>query len=69
MRKLARADRIAILRCLVDGVSVRGTCRITGKAKATERGEPSARDVSERRKDLILRKIQQEIDFGAPVSK
>jgi IS1 family transposase len=35
MRKLSREDRVQILRCLVDGVSIRGTCRITGKAKAT----------------------------------
>ena len=30
IRKLSRTDRVQILRCLVDGTSIRATCRITG---------------------------------------
>lgn len=35
MNQLTLARRAAIVRCLVDGVSIRGTSRITGAAKAT----------------------------------
>lgn len=64
MRKLPRADRVAILRCLVDGVSIRGTCRITGKAKATvlkllcDVGAVCARDADERMRELTCKRLQ-----------
>src|SRR5882724_1453103 len=35
MNKLTDAKRAAIVRCLVDGSSIRATARITGTAKAT----------------------------------
>jgi IS1 family transposase len=35
MNQLSIEKRAAIVRCLVDGVSIRGTCRITGAAKNT----------------------------------
>lgn len=35
MNRLTNADRTRILACLVEGTSVRATCRITGFAKAT----------------------------------
>lgn len=35
MNKLSRADRVAILRCLTDGCSIRATTRITAKSKNT----------------------------------
>lgn len=35
MNKLSTEKRSAVVRCFVDGVSVRGTCRITGVAKGT----------------------------------
>jgi len=35
MNQLGTEKRAAIVRCLVDGVSIRGTCRITGAAKNT----------------------------------
>ncbi len=35
MNQLSTEKRAAIVRCLVDGVSIRGTCRITGAAKNT----------------------------------
>jgi IS1 family transposase len=35
MNKLTESQRAAVVRCLVDGASIRATCRITGAAKAT----------------------------------
>jgi hypothetical protein len=35
MRQLTKEQRCAVVRCLVDGVSVRGTVRITGVSKNT----------------------------------
>ncbi len=35
MKQLTKEQRCAIVRCLVDGVSIRGTTRITGFAKGT----------------------------------
>ncbi|MDO8629608.1 MAG: IS1 family transposase [Phycisphaerales bacterium] len=35
MNQLKTEKRVAIVRCLADGVSIRGTCRITGAAKNT----------------------------------
>lgn len=35
MRQLTKEQRCAIVRCLVDGVSIRGTTRITGFSKGT----------------------------------
>lgn len=35
MNKLTTAKRAAIVRCLVEGNSIRATCRLTGAAKAT----------------------------------
>lgn len=35
MRKLAQSDRVQIVRCLVEGNSIRSTCRMTGAAKGT----------------------------------
>lgn len=35
MNQLSTEKRAAIVRCLVDGISIRGTCRITGAAKNT----------------------------------
>jgi IS1 family transposase len=35
MKQLTKEQRCAIVRCLVDGVSVRATCRITGFSKNT----------------------------------
>lgn len=35
MNKLSRAGRVQILKCLVDGCSIRATSRITGKSKNT----------------------------------
>ncbi len=35
MNRLSTADRVAIIRCLCEGNSIRSTCRITGKAKNT----------------------------------
>ena len=35
MNRLSNAERAAIVRCLVDGVSIRATSRITGKSKGT----------------------------------
>ena len=35
MNKLNVAARAAVIRCLVDGASIRATARITGTSKAT----------------------------------
>lgn len=35
MNRLSTADRVKVLSCLVEGVSQRATCRITGMAKGT----------------------------------
>ena len=35
MNKLSRTERAAIIRCLVEGNSIRATCRMTGFAKNT----------------------------------
>jgi hypothetical protein len=35
MKQLTHAQRCAVVRCLVDGVSIRATTRITGVAKNT----------------------------------
>jgi IS1 family transposase len=35
MRKLSAEQRAAILNCLVEGMSIRATCRLTGAAKVT----------------------------------
>lgn len=38
MNRLTTADRVRIVACLVEGMSVRATCRITGAAKGTVLG-------------------------------
>src|SRR5258707_966518 len=35
MRKLSNEKRAAILGCLIEGLSIRATCRLTGAAKVT----------------------------------
>jgi hypothetical protein len=35
MKQLAKQQRVAVIRCLVDGVSIRATTRITGVCKNT----------------------------------
>ena len=35
MNKLSTAERVQIIRCLVEGNSINSTCRITGRSKHT----------------------------------
>jgi hypothetical protein len=35
MKKLSQADRVRVIACLVEGCSIRATCRMTGIAKNT----------------------------------
>src|SRR2546423_10349595 len=58
MNKLAPERRAAVLSCLVDGVSIRATSRITGVAKGTiTRLLESAGTVAAEYQDAILRNL------------
>jgi IS1 family transposase len=59
MKQLTKEQRCAVVRCLVDGVSVRATCRITGVAENTV--QKLTRDLGEavlEFQDNALRNIQ-----------
>jgi hypothetical protein len=58
MNKLSPAKRAAVLSCLVDGVSIRATSRVTGAAKGTIlRLLESAGTVCAEYQDAILRNL------------
>jgi IS1 family transposase len=64
MNKLSLTDRVRIVRCLVEGNSIRSTCRITGFAKGTvlkllvDLGDACARFHDERVRDVDCKRVQ-----------
>ena len=66
MNKLTQAKRVQMISALVEGNSVRATCRMTGAAKGTvlkllaDLGKACARYQDEHLRNLICKRIQCE---------
>ena len=64
MKQLTKKQRVAVIRCLVEGCSVRSTVRITGVAKNTiqkltrEMGEAALAYQDDKLRGLICKRIQ-----------
>ena len=56
MKQLSREQRAAVVRCLVEGNSIRSTVRITGVSKNTI--QKLTRDLGEAREQLALRNAE-----------
>lgn len=70
MKQLSKEQRCAVVRCLVDGVSIRGTTRITGVAKDTiqkltrDLGEAVLQFQDKHLKNLNCRRVQCDEIWG-----
>jgi IS1 family transposase len=70
MRKLSTEQRAAILNCLIEGMSIRATCRLTGAAKVTvlrllaDAGRVCVEHHDRTVRDLATQRIQADEAWG-----